>query len=58
MQEIWNQPQQQCLDGKKVSGIYARRLKALEEENLSLKRLLGEKELEIQVLRDVVKKNY
>lgn len=36
----------------------AKRLKALEEENLRLKRLLGEKELEIQVLRDVVKKNY
>jgi len=35
----------------------ARKLKVLEEENNSLKRLLAEKELEIQLLRDIVKKN-
>jgi len=35
----------------------AKRLKVLEDENLRLKRLLAEKELEIQVLQDIVKKN-
>lgn len=36
----------------------AKRLKVLEDENLRLKRILAEKELEIQVLRDIVKKNF
>jgi len=35
----------------------ARRLKVMEEENNSLKRLLADKELEIQLLRDIIKKN-
>jgi len=34
----------------------AKRLKVLEDENLRLKKLLAEKELEIQVLTEVVKK--
>ena len=36
----------------------AKRLKALEEENARLKRLLAEKELEIQALTQVIKKNF
>ncbi len=34
----------------------AKRLKVLEEENSRLKRLLAEKELEIQALTDIIKK--
>lgn len=40
-----------------MSASEAKRLKALEEENLRLKRLLAEKELEIQALTDIIKKN-
>lgn len=36
----------------------AQRLKALEEENVRLKRLLAEKELEILSLTEVVKENF
>ncbi len=36
----------------------AKRLKALEEENRALKRLLAEKELEIQTLREILKENF
>jgi len=36
----------------------AKRLKALEEENARLKRLLAEKELEIQALTEIIKKNF
>ncbi len=43
---------------KGMSSNEAKRLKVLEEENLRLKRILAEKELEIQVLRDIVKKNF
>lgn len=35
----------------------AKRLKVLEEENLRLKKILAEKELEIQILQEIVKKN-
>jgi putative transposase len=35
----------------------AKRLKAVEEENRMLKQILADKELEIQVLREFVKKN-
>jgi putative transposase len=35
----------------------AKRLKVLEDENMRLKRLIAEKELELQVLKDIVKKN-
>ena len=38
------------------SASEAKRLKALEEENARLKRLLAEKELEIQALTQVIKK--
>jgi len=41
---------------KGMSSQEAKRLKVLEDENLRLKRILAEKELEIQVLRDIVKK--
>ena len=41
-----------------MSSNEAKRLKVLEDENLRLKRILAEKELEIQVLRDIVKKNF
>jgi len=41
---------------KGMNASEAKRLKALEEENLRLKRLLAEKELEIQALTDIVKK--
>ncbi len=41
---------------KGLSSNEAKRLKVLEEENLRLKRILAKKELEIQVLRDIVKK--
>lgn len=40
-----------------MSADEARRLKALEEENRMLKQILADKELELQVLRDFVKKN-
>ena len=40
------------------SSSEAKRLKALEEENARLKRLLAEKELEIQSLTQVIKKNF
>ncbi len=43
---------------KGLSSDAAKRLKALEEENLRLKRLLAEKELELQVLNDIIKKNF
>lgn len=43
---------------KGLNASEAKRLKALEDENIRLKRLLAEKELEIQVLTDVVKKNF
>ena len=36
----------------------AKRLKVFEDENLRLKRILAEKELEIEVLRSIVKKNF
>ena len=35
----------------------ARRLEVLEEENARLKRLLAEKELELQALAEIIKKN-
>ena len=41
-----------------LSSSEARRLKALEEENRRLKRLLAEKELEIQMLTEVIKENF
>lgn len=43
---------------KGLSSDEAKRLKVLEDENMRLKRLLAEKELELQVLRDIVKKNF
>jgi putative transposase len=43
---------------KGLSSDEARRLKVLEDENLRLKRILAEKELEIQVLNDILKKNF
>ena len=46
---------------KKYRGLStseAKRLKALEEENRRLKRLLAEKELEIQMLTEVIKENF
>ena len=43
---------------KGFSSNEAQRLKILENENLRLKKLLAEKELEIQVLSDIVKKNF
>lgn len=43
---------------KGMSSNEAKRLKVLEDENMRLKRILAEKELEIQVLRDIVKKNF
>jgi putative transposase len=43
---------------KGLSSSEAKRLKALEEENIRLKRLLAEKELEIQALTEIVKKNF
>lgn len=43
---------------KGMSSNDAKRLKVLEDENMRLKRILAEKELEIQVLRDIVKKNF
>ncbi len=36
----------------------AKKLKALEEENRALKKLLAEKELEIQTLREILKENF
>ncbi len=45
---------------KKYKGLTeseAKRLKVLEDENRRLKRLLAEKELEIQTLTEVIKKN-
>jgi len=43
---------------KGMSASEAKRLKALEEENARLKRLLAEKELEIQALTEIIKKNF
>jgi putative transposase len=43
---------------KGFSSSEAKRLKVLEEENARLKRLLAEKELEIQALSEIVKKNF
>ncbi|RMG71554.1 MAG: transposase [Nitrospirae bacterium] len=43
---------------KGMSASEAKRLKVLEEENARLKRLLAEKELELQALTDIVKKNF
>jgi putative transposase len=43
---------------KGMSCSEAKRLKVLEEENNRLKKLLAEKELEIQALTEVVKKNF
>ena len=40
------------------SASEARRLKALEGENARLKKLLAEKELEIQTLTELIKKNF
>jgi len=42
---------------KGLSSSEAKRLKVLEEENLKLKRLLAEKELELQALTEIIKKN-
>jgi putative transposase len=42
---------------KGMNASEAKRLKVLEEENSRLKRLLAEKELEIQALTDIIKKN-
>ena len=36
----------------------AKRLQVLEEENRRLKKILAEKELEIQMLSEVIKKNF
>lgn len=46
------------LDGKKVAPFTPTldEYKAIEEENDKLKRILGEKDLEIEILRDLVKK--
>jgi len=41
-----------------MSASEAKRLKSLEEENSRLKRLLAEKELEIQALTDIIKKTF
>jgi len=38
------------------NGLYNQSAKALESENEQLKKLLGEKDLEIAILRDLVKK--
>ena len=43
---------------KGFSASEVKRLKALEEENARLKRLLTEKELEIQTLTELIKKNF
>jgi len=43
---------------KGLNASEAKRLKALDEENLRLKKLLAEKELEIQALTDIIKKNF
>ena len=43
---------------KGFSASEVKRLKALEEENARLKRLLAEKELEIQTLTELIKKNF
>lgn len=41
-----------------MSSIEANRLKVLEDEDMRLKRILADKELEMQVLRDIVKKTF
>ncbi len=41
-----------------LKGDEAVRLKVLEDENLRLKRLLAEKEMEIQLLKDILNKNF
>ena len=43
---------------KGLSASEAKRLKALETENARLKKLLAEKELEIQTLTELIKKNF
>lgn len=43
---------------KGLSSSEAKRLKLLEEENSRLKRILAEKELEIQALSEIIKKNF
>lgn len=43
---------------KGFSSSEVRRLKLLEEENSRLKRILAEKELEIQALSEIIKKNF
>ncbi len=43
---------------KGMSSNEAKRLKVLEDENMRLKRILADKELEIQVMQDIVKKNF
>lgn len=43
---------------KGLSASEAKRLKVLEEENSRRKRLLAEKELEIQALTDIIKKSF
>ena len=43
---------------KGFSASEAKRLKALEAENARLKKLLSEKELEIQTLTELIKKNF
>ena len=43
---------------KGMTSNEAKRLKVFEDENLRLKRILAEKELEIEVLRSIVKKNF
>lgn len=43
---------------KGMNASEAKRLKVLDEENSRLKRLLAEKELEIQALSEIIKKNF
>ena len=43
---------------KGLSSSEAKRLKQLEDENRRLKRLLAEKELEIQTLTEIIKRNF
>ena len=46
---------------KKYSGLSvsdAHRLKTLEDENAKLKRILAERDLEVDALKDVIKKNF
>jgi putative transposase len=41
-----------------LEGSQARRLKALEEENARLKRLVAEQALDNQILKDLLRKNW